>query len=146
MAASLNWLAAREHIANVHRAADGRRAARAARRRGRRTAVASSAGPAATVRFAQPDEAGALRRLAQLDDAPQLAGEILVATVGADVVAALSLQDGRVVADPFVLTSDAVELLQLISVDLRPVGAACVGPWGSRRLSLLRRARHRRRG
>jgi hypothetical protein len=64
------------------------------------------------VRFAHSDEAGTLRRLAQLDGAPELAGEILVATIDADVVAALSLHDGRVVANPFVLTSDAVELLR----------------------------------
>jgi hypothetical protein len=62
--------------------------------------------------FAHPDEAWTLRRLAQLDDAPELAGEILVATIDADVVAALSLDDGRVVANPFVLTSEAVELLR----------------------------------
>jgi len=67
---------------------------------------------AASVRFAHPEEAGALQRLAQLDDAPELAGEILVATIDTDVVAALSLDDGRVVANPFVLTSDAVELLR----------------------------------
>lgn len=72
----------------------------------------SSARPAAEVRSAHPDEAGTIRRLAQLDSAPDLAGEILVATVDADVVAALSLEDGRVVANPFVLTSDALELLR----------------------------------
>lgn len=113
MATSLNALAACEHIANLHRAAGGRRAGRGGLRRRRSTAAVGSARqPTATVRFAQPDEAGTLRRLAQLDDAPELAGEILVATIDADVVAALSLDDGRVVANPFVLTSDAVELLQ----------------------------------
>ena len=81
-------------------------------RRKRRTAAVSGARPAAAVRFAHPDEVGTLRRLAQVDDAPELAGEILVATIDADVVAALSLDDGRVVANPFVLTSDAVELLR----------------------------------
>ena len=112
MATSLNALAASEHIADLHRAANGRGAGRAGLRRRRSTAAVSSAGPAAAVRFAHPDEAGTLRRLAQLDDAPELAGEILVATVDADVVAALSRDDGRVVANPFVLTSDAVELLR----------------------------------
>jgi hypothetical protein len=74
---------------------------------------------AASVRFAHAEEAGTLRRLAQLDDAPELAGEILVATIDADVVAALSLDDGRVVANPFVLTSDAVELLRASATALR---------------------------
>lgn len=112
MATSLNVLAASEHIADLHRAANGRGAGRAGLRRRRSAAAVSSARPAAAVRFAQPDEAGTLRPLAQLDDAPELAGEILVATIDVDVVAALSLDDGRVVANPFVLTSDAVELLR----------------------------------
>jgi hypothetical protein len=103
-------LAASGHIADLHWAATGRGAGRAGLRRRRSTAAVSSARPAAAVRVAHPDEAGTLRRLAQLDDAPQLAGEILVATIDADVVAALSLDDGRAVANPFVLTPDAMEL------------------------------------
>jgi hypothetical protein len=112
MATSLNALVANEHIADLHRAANRRGPGRAGLRRRRSTATGSSARPAAVVRFARPDEAGTLRRLAQLDDAPELAGEVLVATIGADVVAAISLDGGRVVANPFVLTSDAVELLR----------------------------------
>jgi hypothetical protein len=112
MATSLSALAANEHIADLRRAANGRGAGRAARRRRRSTAAVSSARIPATVRLARPDEAGTLRRLAELDDAPELVGAILVATIDADVVAALSLDDGRVVANPFVLTSDAVELLR----------------------------------
>jgi hypothetical protein len=111
MATSLNALAASEHIADLDRAANGPGAGRAGLRRRRGTTEVSSARPAA-VRFAHLEEAGTLRRLAQLDSAPELAGEILVATIAADVVAALSLDDGRVVANPFVLTSDAVELLR----------------------------------
>ncbi len=111
MATSLNALAASEHIADLQRATNGRRAGRAGRRRQRTTAV-TSARPAALVGFARPDEAGTLRRLAQLDDAPELTGQILVARIDADVVAALSLDEGRVIANPFVLTSDAVELLR----------------------------------
>lgn len=107
---SLSALIANERIADLHRAANGRRAVRASRRP--RRAPVSSARTAAAVRLAQPHEAGTLWRLAQLDDAPELAGTILVAMIDADVVAALSLEDGRVVADPFVLTSDAVKLLR----------------------------------
>ena len=114
MATSLNALAASEHIADLHRAANGRGAGRAGlrRRRRRSKAAKSSATPAAAVTFAHPDDAAALRRLAELDDAPELAGEILVAMIDGEAVAALSLDDGRVVANPFVLTSDAVELLR----------------------------------
>ena len=112
MAMSLNSLVASAHIADLHRTADGRGARRAGMRRRRSTAAVSSVRAAAAVRFGHPEEAGTLRRLAQLDDAPELAGEILVATIDGDVVAALSLDDGRVVANPFVRTSDAVELLR----------------------------------
>jgi hypothetical protein len=72
----------------------------------------------ALVRFAHADEAQTLRRLAELDDAAELAGEVLVATIEAEVVAALSLDDGRVVANPFVFTSDAVELLRRTATPL----------------------------
>jgi hypothetical protein len=90
----------------------GSRTGRARLWRSRRSGAVSAAGRAA-VRLAHPAEGRTLRRLAQLDDAPELAGvEILVATVEADVVAALSLDDGRVVANPFVYTADAVELLR----------------------------------
>lgn len=116
MQTSLNAVAANEHIADLHRAASGHGAGRVGPRRGlrrkRRMAAVRSARPAAAVRLAHPDEVGTLRRLAQVDDAPELAGEVLVATIDEDVVAALSLDDGRVVANPFVLTSDAVELLR----------------------------------
>jgi hypothetical protein len=112
MATSLNALAASERIAALQRVASARRSRGAGLRRWRRTAEVRSARPAAAVRFAHPDEAGTLRRLAQLDDAPELAGEILVATIDTDVVAALSLNDGRVIANPFLLTSDAVEQLR----------------------------------
>jgi hypothetical protein len=111
MATSLNALAASEHVADLHRAANRRRVAREGVRRRRRPAAASRPKPAAAVRFAYPDEAATLRTIAQLDDASELAGEILVATIDAEVVAALSLDDGRVVANPFVYTSEAVELL-----------------------------------
>ncbi len=120
MGTSLNALAASEHIADLHRAAREGGAGRLGlrRRRGRTTGVVSSGGPAAVVRFAHPDEAGTLRRLAQLDDAPELADEILVATIDEEVVAALSLEDGRVVANPFVFTSEAVDLLRRTATEL----------------------------
>lgn len=65
------------------------------------------------LRPAHPDEADVVRWLAQLDDAPMLSGEVLLAVVDGEAVAALSLQDGRVVANPFVRTEDAVALLRL---------------------------------
>jgi hypothetical protein len=52
-----------------------------------------------------------LERLAALDSASPLEGEVLLAYAGGDVRAALSLETGRVVADPFWPSADLVELL-----------------------------------
>ena len=69
--------------------------------------------PSLVLRFAGDDEAAVVRRLAQLDDAPTPSGEVLLAVLDGDPVAALSLSDGRVVANPFVRTADLVTLLRL---------------------------------
>jgi len=53
-----------------------------------------------------------LERLAALDSARPLEGEVLLAYAGGDVRAALSLASGRVVADPFWPSADLVELLR----------------------------------
>ena len=50
-------------------------------------------------------------RLAALDDRPVPCGEALLAFVGADLRAAVSLDGGRIVADPFHLTQELVDLL-----------------------------------
>ena len=112
MGTSLNASAASERTADLQRAANRRAVGRAGLWRRRTSPAASSPRPAPVVRLSHADEAGTIRRLAELDDAPELGGEVLVATIGPDVVAALSLNDGRVVANPFVLTSGAVELLR----------------------------------
>jgi hypothetical protein len=65
------------------------------------------------LRVAHPDESNLVRRLADLDDAPMLDGGVLLALVDGRAVAALSLTDGRIVADPFVPTAEAVALLTL---------------------------------
>jgi hypothetical protein len=62
------------------------------------------------------------RRLAALDDAPGLEGEVLVALIGGRAVAALSLADRRVVADPFIPTTEPVALLQLRAAQLSATG------------------------
>lgn len=65
------------------------------------------------MRVASDDDAPAVRRLAALDDAPPLQGPVLLALVDDVPVAATSLDDGRVVANPFVPTADTVTLLSL---------------------------------
>jgi hypothetical protein len=54
-----------------------------------------------------------IRELARLDDKRMPAGPFLVADVAGEIVAAVSLSNGTVVADPFRLTADAVAMLRL---------------------------------
>ena len=54
-----------------------------------------------TIRYARPDDALALLDLADLDSSYPPRGVVLVAEVGGRVWAALSLDDGHAIADPF---------------------------------------------
>jgi hypothetical protein len=69
--------------------------------------------PTLALRIARDDEAFVVRRLAALDDAPPLKGEVMLAIVDGEAVAAASLGDGRVVANPFVRTAETVTLLSM---------------------------------
>jgi hypothetical protein len=69
--------------------------------------------PSVGLRVAGADDADVVRQLAALDDAPVLDGRVLLALIDGEAVAALSLRDGRVVANPFVRTREAVALLRL---------------------------------
>jgi hypothetical protein len=53
-----------------------------------------------------------LERLAALDSARPLAGDVVLASAGGEVRAALALQSGRVVADPFWPSAELVDLLR----------------------------------
>jgi hypothetical protein len=65
-----------------------------------------------TIRMAVPADAEALRRLAQLDSAPPPAPvPLLVAEVGGELRAALPLDGGRAIADPFRRTVELVSIL-----------------------------------
>jgi hypothetical protein len=70
------------------------------------------------LRVAHTDEAPVVRRLAALDDARPLDGDVLLALVDGEAVAAVSLDDGRVVANPFLRTADTVSLLSLRAAQL----------------------------
>jgi hypothetical protein len=65
------------------------------------------------IRLATEDDAPALRRLAALDSRPPLTGPVFVGEVDGAPVAAVSLTDGRVVADPFVPTARLAVHLRL---------------------------------
>ena len=64
------------------------------------------------VRPARPVDAADLRRLAALDSARPLTGDVLIAVSGGDVAAAISLDTGAVIADPFQSTANLVDLLR----------------------------------
>jgi hypothetical protein len=66
-----------------------------------------------TIRLATPDDQLALDRLAALDSAPSApAGRVLLAETDGELRAALSVDDGSAIADPFQFTLHIVELLR----------------------------------
>ncbi|MBV8946780.1 MAG: hypothetical protein JO286_01220 [Solirubrobacterales bacterium] len=75
--------------------------------------MTSSENSTLALRVAQADEDPVVRRLADLDDSRPLTGQVLLALVDGEAVAAASLGDGRVVANPFRPTADTVTLLSL---------------------------------
>lgn len=67
---------------------------------------------ALTIRPAVADDSLALHRLAALDSASPPTGDTLVAEVGGELWAALDLDDGRAIADPFRPSGELVGLLR----------------------------------
>ncbi len=65
-----------------------------------------------TLRPAVPEDAAAIARLAELDSAKVPSGALLVAVVDGTPLAAVSLETGVVIADPFRPTADLVALLR----------------------------------
>jgi hypothetical protein len=66
-----------------------------------------------STRYATPDDADALARLAQLDSSRPPRGVVLLAEVGDELWAAISLDDGHLIADPFRLSGEvAFDLAQ----------------------------------
>jgi hypothetical protein len=74
--------------------------------------------PTIVIRPAAPDEAADVRRLAYLDSQRPLRGDVLVALQDGEPVAAISLADGRLAADPFRPSADIAELLRLQAASL----------------------------
>jgi hypothetical protein len=88
-----------------------------------------------TVRFATPDDARDLARLAALDSGSLPAGPALVAEIGGELVAALPLRRGRPLADPFRQTAELVRLLELRQAQLQGRGRRKRRQRGQRRPS-----------
>ena len=68
---------------------------------------------AITIRRSTPSDGAAITRLAALDDRPAPRGDALLAFVDGELRAAVPLERGSAVADPFHLTDDVLELLRL---------------------------------
>jgi hypothetical protein len=65
------------------------------------------------IRQATSDDAHALERLAALDGQKPLSGTALIGEMDGSPAAAISLTDGRVIADPFKKTTHLVPLLMM---------------------------------
>lgn len=74
---------------------------------------------ALTIRRATDRDALALRRLAAIDSAYPPTGEVLLAEMGDELWAAVSVDTGAVVADPFRPSGDLVDLLRFRAERLR---------------------------
>jgi len=66
-----------------------------------------------TIRPADLADLAGLDRLAALDSASPPTGDVLVAEVGGELWAALEIETGAAIADPFRPSGDLVELLRL---------------------------------
>jgi hypothetical protein len=93
-------------------------------------ARSTSPEPTVVLRLARPQDAATLARLAALDSAPPLREPALLALVDGRALAALSLTDRRVVANPFAPTADIVDLLRkrASSVEPRPQRRRLLAP------------------
>jgi hypothetical protein len=69
--------------------------------------------PTIVIRAATAADGPVLTRLAALDSKRVPFGPTLIAEMDGEPVAAMSLRDGEVVADPFVRTAELVRLLQV---------------------------------
>jgi hypothetical protein len=72
-----------------------------------------------TIRYAAPDDATTLDRLAELDSSRAPRGTVLVAEINDEMWAALSLDDGHAVSDPWHPSAEALWMLIERSRQLR---------------------------
>jgi hypothetical protein len=66
-----------------------------------------------TIRTSRSADAPELERLAALDSQRLPTGELLVAEIGDEIVAAYAPETSRTIADPFRRTSDVIAMLKL---------------------------------
>jgi hypothetical protein len=111
----LNHLLAQSRLAEYRRVAEAR--ARVPRPRLQPRPVPPSS--PVTLRYAFPDDAEAVARLATLDSAAPPPQPLLLAEIAGELRAALSLSDGTVIADPFYPNAAVIELLDARGRQLR---------------------------
>jgi len=70
-------------------------------------------GPEIKIRAAAEHDLSGIARVAGRDTTPLPTGPFLVAQVGDDLRAAISLDDGTVIADPFHRTAELVAMLRI---------------------------------
>lgn len=124
------YVAATQHADHLSDAATSRRARRASHESSASSipSVAGTSRQEIVLRRAAPKDAVALELLATLDSAAHPTGELLVAEVDEQIVAALPLDGGRAIADPFRPTAALVELLRLRASLLAGDGAPAGRP------------------
>jgi hypothetical protein len=106
--ASMKFLHAFEHSDALRRAAD----------RSRRTDGGETPVTRVTLRYASAADAQRLRELAELDSAPIPTRRALVAEVDGRLRAALPLDGGAPIADPFHRGEELIELLRIRAAQL----------------------------
>jgi hypothetical protein len=72
-----------------------------------------------TIRLSGPGDEEALRRLAGRDSSPLPDGQLLVAAVGEELRAAVPVDGGQAIADPFRPTAELVRMLTARAQQLR---------------------------
>jgi hypothetical protein len=115
---SLSFLAAREHTRDLRDAA-------------KRDRVEAGDTPVTrlTLRYASAADADRLQALAELDSAAPLSGPSLVAEIDGRLRAALPLNGGEPIADPFHRGAELIELLRMRAAQLCGGG----GTWRAQR-------------
>jgi hypothetical protein len=110
---------ANDRNAELRRDASARRLGRLARRRRAALRAADGSTDEVTVRRLDPlADHAALVQLAERDSAEVPRGELVGAEVGGSLVAAISLGNGRVIADPFKPTASVRSLLEVRAAQL----------------------------
>ena len=104
---------ARQTQIEARRTAAAHRRARVAKRAGESARVDAATAGDIVIRTADAGDILALMHLSELDSRDLPAGQMLVAEVNGRIRAALAVEAGITVADPFVSTDHLVALLQL---------------------------------